>query len=63
MASENVPGSSNTGLAFVLGGVVVALAIVAWFALGGEMPGDKPDVSITVPGVGKVEADVKGSGG
>ena len=49
--------NSNTGLAFILGGVVVALAVVAWFAFGGSAPDDGADFRIEVPGVGTVEGE------
>lgn len=50
--------SSNTGLAFILGGVVVALVVLAWFIFGGGLPGaDEPDVKIELPGVGTIEGE------
>lgn len=45
-------GGSNTGLAFIVGGIVVLLAIVAWvvFSGGGGAPETKEvDVDINLP--------------
>ena len=50
--------SNNSG-AFILGGVVVALAVVAWVVFGGGLSSDEPDISIELPGVGSVEGEVK----
>lgn len=47
--------------AFVLGGVVVALAVLAWVFFGGEVVQDEPDISIEVPGVGSIEGEVEGN--
>ncbi|MCW9042353.1 MAG: hypothetical protein OQK05_03335 [Pseudopelagicola sp.] len=55
----NHESGSTTPLAFVLGGVVVALAVLAWVVFDGRLPGNEPDISITVPGVGSVEGEVK----
>ncbi|OIQ25031.1 MAG: hypothetical protein BM562_17585 [Alphaproteobacteria bacterium MedPE-SWcel] len=55
-------GNSNTALAFILGAVVVALAVVGWFVLGGENPVDKPDISFELPGGGVIEGEIDGSG-
>ena len=47
-------GGGNAGLAFIVGGIVVVLAIVAWFvfARGGMAPESKDiDVDISVPEV------------
>ncbi|TNJ40868.1 hypothetical protein [Phaeobacter sp. B1627] len=55
-------GNSNTALAFILGAVVVALAVVGWFVLSGENPVDKPDISIELPGGGVIEGEVEGGG-
>lgn len=52
--SNNSSGGGNTGLAFIIGGVVVVLAIVAYFvfARGGMAPETKNlDVDISVPEV------------
>lgn len=52
-------GGSNAALAFVLGGVVVALGVLAWLYFGGEVPSaDQPDVRIELPGGGAVEGEV-----
>lgn len=49
----------NGFLAFIIGGLVVAVAVMAWILSGGEVPTSEPDVSIEVPGVGTIEGDVK----
>ena len=54
MATET--SNSNTPLAFILGGVVVALAVVAWFVFGGASP-NQPDVKVEIPGVGTIEGE------
>ena len=62
--TQHSSGSSNGNgaLAFILGGVVVALAILGWFVLGGENPVDQPDVSIELPGGGVIEGEVDNTG-
>lgn len=58
--TTQTPGS-NSALAFILGGVVVALGLVAWFAFGGGVPtADKPDVRIELPGGKTIEGEVQG---
>lgn len=49
---------SNNTNAFILGGVVVALAVIAWVVFGDGLTTDQPDVSIEVPGVGSIEGEV-----
>lgn len=52
--SNNNSGGGNAGLAFIVGGIVVVLAIVAYFvfARGGMAPESKDiDVDISVPEV------------
>lgn len=48
--AENTNGSGgNTGLAFILGAVVVVLAILAYFVVArGGMDGDTKDVNVDV---------------
>lgn len=43
--------SGNTGLAFILGAVVVVLAGVIWYVTtGGDVPGaDEPEIQIDLP--------------
>ncbi len=60
MADPNRTSSSNTALAFILGAVVVALLVLAWFVFGGDVPqADEPDVQIEVPGVGSIEGEAE----
>lgn len=50
--NNNSGGGGNTGLAFIVGGIVVVLALVAYFvfARGGMAPETKDiDVDINVP--------------
>ncbi len=52
--NSNSGGGNNAGLAFIVGGIVVVLAIVAYFvfARGGMAPESKDiDVDINVPEV------------
>jgi hypothetical protein len=54
MAENTNSGGGNTGLAFIVGGVVVVLAIVAYFvfARGGMAPETKNvDVDVKLPSV------------
>ena len=46
---NNTGGGGNAGLAFIIGGIVVVLAIVAWFvfARGGMAPEAK-DINVDV---------------
>ncbi|MCB1507419.1 MAG: hypothetical protein KDI98_01220 [Hyphomicrobiaceae bacterium] len=57
--------TSNTGinstLAFLLGGALVAIAVLAAISADLIPIGDQPDVSITLPGVGTVEGEVRGT--
>ncbi|PJJ87205.1 hypothetical protein CLV77_1772 [Brevirhabdus pacifica] len=48
MATE---GGSNNGLALIVGALVVIVAILAYFYMGGEAPdaGGSPDVTIELP--------------
>ncbi|MBO6604899.1 MULTISPECIES: hypothetical protein [Paracoccaceae] len=57
--SNSNSNSGNGALAFILGGVVVALGVVAWVVFGGGIGDDTPDVRIEVPGVGAVEGTVE----
>ncbi|MBN9480186.1 MAG: hypothetical protein J0I52_08115 [Bordetella sp.] len=51
--AKNSSGGGNAGLAFIVGGLVVVVAIIAWFVFGsGRVPEpERPnlDVDITVP--------------
>ena len=49
MAENTNSGGGNTGLAFIVGAVVVVLAIVAYFVFtSGGMGGDTKDVKVDV---------------
>ena len=56
-------GSGNTGLAFIVGAVVVVLALVAWFvfARGGAPDTKNVDVDVNLPEVSAPA--VPGTGG
>jgi hypothetical protein len=48
--ADNESQKSSTGMAFVVGGLVVAVLVIGYFVLGGQMPGSKNvDVDISVP--------------
>lgn len=56
-------GSGNTGLAFIVGAIVVVLAVIAWFVFargGGSVP-EQVDVNVDVPEVSAPAAP--GTGG
>lgn len=46
--AEQSSGGGNAGLAFIVGGVVVVLAIVAWFVFGGGMAPQKKDIDVSI---------------
>lgn len=53
--NNNTPQSSNSGLYFIIGAVVVAIAAIMWYLSGGEVPtattapaGDT-NVTVTTP--------------
>lgn len=46
--SGNNGGGGNAGLAFIVGGIVVVLAIVAYFVFSGGMGTQKKDVNVDV---------------
>ncbi len=60
---NNTGGGNNTGLAFIVGAVVVVLAIVAYFvfARGGSSVPEQVDVNVDVPEVSAPA--VPGTGG
>lgn len=51
--TNNTSGGGNTGLAFIVGGIVVVLAVVAWFvfARGGAPETKDVNVDISLPEV------------
>ncbi len=51
--TNNTGGGGNTGLAFIVGAIVVVLAVVAWFvfARGGAPETKQIDVDVDVPEV------------
>lgn len=47
--AEDGKGSGNSGLAFIVGGLVVVVIVIAWFLFaGGGMPGGERDVDVDV---------------
>ncbi len=56
-------GGGNTGLAFIVGAIVVVLAVVAWFvfARGGAPETKQIDVDVDLPEVSAPQ--VPGTGG
>ncbi|GAA0869584.1 hypothetical protein GCM10009116_14200 [Brevundimonas basaltis] len=61
--TNNTGGGGNTGLAFIVGAVVVVLVIVAWFvfARGGAPETKQIDVDVDLPEVSAPQ--VPGTGG
>ena len=61
--TNNTGGGGNTGLAFIVGAIVVVLAVVAWFvfARGGAPDTKQIDVNVDVPEVSAPA--VPGTGG
>ncbi|MHA6262259.1 hypothetical protein ACXYMO_03575 [Arenibacterium sp. CAU 1754] len=60
--TSNTSNSGNGALAFILGGVVVALGVLAWFIFGGGIPAaDQPDIRIELPGGKAIEGEVSGN--
>ncbi len=54
MAEQTNSGGGNTGLAFIVGAVVVVLGVIAWVMFSGGMTQTKKvDVDVDLP---KVEA-------
>lgn len=52
--TNNTGGGGNTGIAFIVGGLLVVVAIIAWFvfARGGvEAPTKNVDVDVNLPSV------------
>lgn len=51
--TNNTGGSGNTGLAFIVGAIVVVLAVVAWFvfARGGAPEATDINVDVDMPEV------------
>jgi hypothetical protein len=48
MAEQSSSGGGNAGLAFIVGAVVVVLAIVAWFVFVRGMGGETRQVEVEV---------------
>ncbi|MCB1341248.1 MAG: hypothetical protein KDK24_09325 [Pseudooceanicola sp.] len=52
----------SSALAFILGGVVVALLGLGWIVFGGGLPtADQPDIRIELPGGKAVEGNITGN--
>ncbi|MEJ6394913.1 hypothetical protein V8J82_16735 [Gymnodinialimonas sp. 2305UL16-5] len=60
--NTNSSSGSNSGLAFILGGVVVALGVLAWVVFGGGFAADEPDLRIELPGGAALEGSVEEGG-
>ncbi len=49
MAENSSSGGGNVGLAFIVGGLLVVVAIIAWFVFGGGMGGNETkDINVDV---------------
>ena len=54
--NTNTSGGGNTGLAFIVGGLLVVVVIIAFFVFGrGMLPGESKDIDVDV-NLPKVEA-------
>lgn len=54
--AENTSGGGNAGLAFIVGGLLVVVAVIAWFVFaGGGMANKSKDINVDV-NLPKVEA-------
>lgn len=53
MAENTNSGGGNAGMAFIIGGLVVVVAIIAWFvfARGGAPETKNVDVNVDMPAV------------
>ena len=50
MAEGNTSGGGNTGLAFIIGALVVVVAVIAFFVFtGGMTQKKKVDISVSAP--------------
>ena len=51
--AEDSKGGGNAGMAFIVGGLVVVVAVIAWFVFsGGAVPGAETksiDVDVSLP--------------
>ena len=57
-AHETNSSSSNSGLAFIVGGLVVAVAVLGWALFSGaELGGSSDDVTISIEGAGEAMED------
>ncbi|NDW47697.1 hypothetical protein [Ruegeria sp. PrR005] len=62
-SSSVTTSGTNAGLAFVVGALVIVVAVMAWFMFGAGAADDSRDVNINVEGVpGAVEGAVEGVG-
>lgn len=53
-AHETNSSNSNSGLAFIVGALVVAVAVLGWaFFSGAETGGSSDDVTISIEGAGE----------
>ncbi len=48
MAEGSSGGGGNAGLAFIVGGLVVVIAVIAWFVLSGGMGNQSKDIDVEV---------------
>jgi len=48
MAENTSSGGGNAGLAFIVGGLLVVVAVIAFFVFSGGMPGQSKDIDVDV---------------
>lgn len=55
MADNTSSGGGNAGIAFIVGGLLVVVAVIAFFVFSGGMPNANKDIDVDV-NLPKVEA-------
>lgn len=58
--TQNSSSSSNSFLAFVVGGLVVAVVVLGWMLYGGDL-GGSDDLTISIEGGGEAVEAIEGA--